>query len=497
MASITQTVTFTPKLAPPTPKAQSTTPLAPEFHGPAFHGTGLIEPYNPDTEQLQMTMQRNLEADLQRRIDLFEEHKKKYLDRTNRYYHKQLEVNERHQALDDRLFNILNGATSQMLNARYLDNREKHAYEILTEPIDDLSYEENTVKKLEENVAAIYEKLDNDNNDEIEKQLQQDEKECQDLILLNSQRNNDIALRQSRLQQGKLLKPLINPHYQKNSGIFTPSILEQKPMTNGLQDTMNKYNETIDHLNKINQEMDDINKTEIENRRNHKESENLYEQKLQKIQDLLVQVDEVERYESYVSELQHAVTTLRYDHYDNIFKIRNLGIELAAQGYDVSKLKNIDLSDLSVNTSVFEPVSELQKRIQEKQEKVDQVSQKLQKRRDEHEKNVQAVYEFSQAEKARAAQVDEVMRELNKVAAAVESQNDIANSLADKLFGEKVISITSNDFLSKIKEIKQNLELLKVETSDDEDEANQPILAGNNNNTDAKVKFQDDDSDSY
>ena len=293
MASITQTVTFTPKLTPPTPKAQSTTPLAPEFHGPAFHGTGLVEPYNPDTEQLQMTMQRNLEADLQRRIDLFEDHKRRYLERSDRYYHKQLDVNERHRALDDRLFNILNGAASQMLNTRYLDNREKHAYEILTEPIDDLSYEEDTVKKLEENVDAIYEKLDNDDNAEIESQLQKDEKECEELILLNSQRNNDIALRQSRLQQGKLLKTLTNPHYQKNSGIFNPSINEQKPMTNDLPAVMEKYNKTIEHLNKINQEMDEITRTEAENRKNHKESENLYEEKLQKIQGLLEQVNEV------------------------------------------------------------------------------------------------------------------------------------------------------------------------------------------------------------
>lgn len=494
MASITQTVTFTPKLTPPTPKAQSTTPLAPEFHGPAFHGTGLVEPYNPDTEQLQMTMQRNLEADLQRRIDLFEDHKRRYLERSDRYYHKQLDVNERHRALDDRLFNILNGAASQMLNTRYLDNREKHAYEILTEPIDDLSYEEDTVKKLEENVDAIYEKLDNDDNAEIESQLQKDEKECEELILLNSQRNNDIALRQSRLQQGKLLKTLTNPHYQKNSGIFNPSINEQKPMTNDLPAVMEKYNKTIEHLNKINQEMDEITRTEAENRKNHKESENLYEEKLQKIQGLLEQVNEVERYESYVSELQHAVDTLRYDHYDNIFKIRNLGIELAAQGYDVSKLRNIDLSDLSINTSVFEQIDDIKQRIQEKQDKIDQFNQKLQKRREEHEKNVQAVYEFSQTEKARVAKLDELMQELNKVVETVKTREELANSLADKLFGEKVISIKSNDFLSKIKEIKQNLELLKVETSEDEDEANQLILT--TNDADTKVK-NEDDSDSY
>ncbi|KAK8891200.1 hypothetical protein M9Y10_028406 [Tritrichomonas musculus] len=493
MASITQTVTFTPKLSPPSPKAQSMTPLSPGIHGPAFHGTGMVEPYHPDTEQLQMTMQRNLEADLQRRIDLFEEHKRKYLERSDRYYHKQLEVNERHQALDDRLFNILSEATSEMLNTRYLDNREKHAYEILTEPIDDLSYEEANVNRLEAAVKVIYEKLDNDDNDEIEKQLQQDEKDCNELILRNSQRNNDIALRQSKLQQGKLIKPLINPHYQKNSGVFNPSIPEQKPMTESLPDSMSIYQKTIDHLNQINQNIDESNSSEIDNRKNHKESELSYEDKLQHIQDLLEQVEEVEKYESLVSELQFAVTTLRFDHYDNLFKIRNLGIELASQGYDVSKLKNIDLSDLSVNTSVFENISDLQKRVDEKQAKINEIDEYLKKRREQHEKNVQAVYEFSQTEKSRAAEVDEIMRELNKVAADVDSKNDIANSLADKLFGEKVISITSSDFLSKINEIKQNLDMLKIDTSEDDEEylTTQAELENK-----ANKKYDDEDSDS-
>ena len=155
--------------------------------GSSFKGTGIIEPYNPDEEQLRIQMEKNLELDLQRRITEYEIQKNKYENRLDRFYHKQLEVVEHHQAINDRYFKILTQTTGSCLNTRYLASREKYAYDLLTEPHFDLSFEEEQVSKLESLVEYLYQKLDNDINQETQEQLEQDEKECNDLIQLNSQ----------------------------------------------------------------------------------------------------------------------------------------------------------------------------------------------------------------------------------------------------------------------------------------------------------------------
>lgn len=438
--------------------------------GSAFKGTGIIEPYNPDEEQLRIQMQKNLELDLQKRINDYEIQKDKYEKRLDRFYHKQLEVVEKHQAINDRYFKVLTQATGSCLNARYLDSREKYAYELLTEPDNDLAFEEEQVNKLESLVEYLYEKLDNDINEETEKQLKQDEQECNNLIQLNSQRNCDIALRKLKVQQEKSMPKKVNPKYTKDTGIFKPNLPEQTPLHGSVNESLQAYSNSVQKMIELNQKIEEIDKLEEENRKNQKLSEKEYEEKIEKLTQLLDQVEEIEKYEAFVSEYEYANGKLKSDHYDNQNQIQQIEMDLLAQGYDISKIVNQEVIDKSIKrNNLIDDSEAVKQRIEEKQKQVAEKAERLQKRKENYENELNKVIEDNNKQKAKSEEIDQLLAQLNKTAEQTIEQEELANTLSASIHGEKTITLKSQDTISKIDEIKRNLEILAIDISDTEE----------------------------
>ncbi|OHS94232.1 hypothetical protein TRFO_11318 [Tritrichomonas foetus] len=404
-------------------------------------------------------MQRNLENEQQNRINNFENERKRYLERLDKFYHKQLEVVEKHQSFDDRLFKILSEATMSCLNTRYLDNREKYAYNLLTTPIEDLSFEEERVKKLELTAQNVEEKLGFCDNSEIEAQLKLEESELENLIRKNSERNNDIALRKQRVRQEMTLPNGENPKFERNTGLFDPIIPDQKNVRN-TDESIEIYRRTAERLEAIELQLKDIDMTEENNRRIQKEGEASYEAKLSKIHSLIDQVEDVEKYESFVGEFNYEVGNLREDYFEKHKELKKLQNELKERGLEVEELRKFMNKD---------HITEREQRIAHRREEQAHKAEYLVRKRQEYEKKLADLIEYSKQEKEQAAKIDVLIAELNKKAAQTTALDDIAEKLIEEIHGEKSIPTTSQSSISKIEELQRNLNQLMIEISDDDD----------------------------
>ena len=420
----------------------------------------MIEKYDPDAHALRETMQRNLTEEQQRRIDQFEEEKAKYEEKLDKYYHRQIEVIERHQALDDRYFKILSEATNSCLNTRFLDNRQKHAYDILTTPIEDLSYEEDRVNKLEESARLVEEKLGFCDNDEIEKQLEQEEKECQELIFLNAQRNNDIALRRQRVSQELLLKPTENPVFEKDTGMFNPAL----PQQNEISDTskpIELYRRTAERLIQIDEEMKRIDQEEARNRELQKESIESYRVKIDRFIQLMAEADEVMKFESFVNEFVFANGKLFADLNDEKLKTKEIHDELKQRGIEVEELRKFKNPN---------HIAEREEQIAKRRAQLEYQARVLEEKKAAYEQHLQEMIEYSKKEKEHLKAVDALMAQLNNIAAKTQSADEMAQKLVDQIHGVKDVPTTSESSISKIEELQRNLAMLKIDVSDEESE---------------------------
>ena len=411
-------------------------------------GSSFVQPYGTN---LTKSLSEEMLDTQEQRIAALEYKKEVYNQRLVNYEKERARVDEVQQSLDDRVFRAISGATQIFLTSRLLTQREKHAYELLTEPVDDLEDVERSVQQLEQIVNSMEETLGPDRNDAEEAVNQQEQAELDALNARNLERSHDITIRRTRVRQGNAIKPNNTVPFEKSGEAFVPGTEKNPGEPTPDTDVIAKAENTQNRLDQISKEMEEIDKLEIENKKARAEQENEYNEKLRKIEEMVDESGEIDKYEFFVAEMQFQVDSLRADLGDAQQEKAILEADLKRKG----EKKEEEVPEVTMET--------LEKRKQDLEERA---AKAIERRKTIAEEQAKLDEEFEKL-KDRYPAIEKMYTEMAKKSAQAMSMEDLGIKMAEEVLGEKASIATSEVSLSKIEEIKRNLAMM---VSDDDDD---------------------------
>ena len=410
-------------------------------------GSGFVQPYGTNQTK---TLSEEMLDEQEQQMAALEFKKDAFEKRRVNYERERARVDEVQQSLDDRVFRAISGATQIFLTSRFLTQREKHAYDLLTEPIDDLEDVEKSVVQLEGIVNSMEETLGPDRNDDEEAVNEQELNELNELNARNAERSNDITLRRSRVRQGNMIRANNNGVHEKSGEAFVAGNYKGDREPAGDTETIGKADRVEERLNAISKEMEEIDRLDAENKKTRSEQEREYGEKLKKIEDLLEETGDVEKWEFFVSEMQFEVDSLKAD----------LGAaELEKEILEEDMQRKGEKKD--------EPPEVTMEMLEKRQQDLDERAAKVVERRKVlQEENAKLDEEFEKLKDQYPA-IEKMYQEMAKKSAQAMSMEDLGIKMAEEVLGEKASISTSEVSLSKIEEIKRNLALMESDGDDD------------------------------
>lgn len=413
-------------------------------------GSGFVQPYGA-------SMTKSLSEELldtqEQRIAALEYKKEMYNQRLVNYEKERARVDEVQQSLDDRVFRAISGATQIFLTSRLLTQRGKHAYELLTEPIDDLEDVERSVEQLEQIVNSMEETLGPDRNDAEEAVNEQELAELNELNARNLERSHDITIRRTRVRQDNAIKSNNLVPFEKSGEAFVTGTEKNPGEPIPDTDVVGKAESARDRLEQLSKEMEEIDKLENENKKTRTEQEHEYNEKLKKIDQMVEEAGKIDKQAFLVGEMQFQVDSARADLRDAQQEKAILEADLKRKG----EKKEEEVPEVTMEA--------LEKRRQDLEERA---AKAVERRKTIAEEQAKLDDEFEKL-KDRYPAIEKMYTEMAKKSAQAMSMEDLGIKMAQEVLGEKASISTSEVSLSKIEEIKRNLAMMMMSDDDDDD----------------------------
>lgn len=409
-----------------------------------------VDPYQETEKQSFIAQYENRVNNLEK---TFNDKKERYVNALNNYKREAFYVREKHAQLDDRFFTLIGGATNSCLKERTLDEREKIALQMFADPIDDISYDEQLTEIIESDLQKYMNELGEDMNQKVEEQLTNEFHEIEEIERDNIQRKQEQERRRVQLRSELAFPPPKDGNLKDLVGIThhpkTDRNFEKESVASRFEEVMSKYK-------KIEEEFDEIERLHQTNLKEKKNSKRSFQDKNQRIQEMITQYGEFEN--------------ALYEYQEELDIVQNLREDL----YAIQNEKNKAQAELRKKGYTYELMTAPKEKIQEFQQKCVDRENQLNENRHKIEEKKQAI----QRTKAQIAdlvqQVDNYSTivfslegEVDGVKDQTERAEEEGNKLSCELYGNKTTASSSNP-LTKIQMLRKSLKTLVADSSDDE-----------------------------